>query len=711
MAIVRERLLARPSSATTVSSIQPYAEMLLRARGPVASSCALALASMTLNGQLKNGTRSLGRRAALIRAVWGHARSCNCKSCKAEDQDEYCLLAVTAIPAMPLQPLQPLCTFHEQEAAICARPQPICVRSDRVSNLAKAVLVARDREIVASPTRCPRVDTYNDSKETSGKCIVCSASGRASNVRDGVGHERDAAEAEASEARRVNDLASIAQCEMPPAWTASLLVSMYARLARRRAHSTTGYIVRLVRDDERRSLSDRTCCACISMRGLVTRRQYIGILQSKSGMTVAESVHVSGSLFDGESTNYLSASAMTLGRQSVSVNCRKNLEETLFFTQRYLGFLHHTRYSVHLVTDASGTLSGVNRCPFDLGYGALRTGPRVPVSTTGSESAASPVGFSYWTIAFPGVTRVIWNRGCAARPQCPGVDARGRRMLGTYGGHDLLDRKETQLAVPATRCNRFIVMKTASISWTMVNDNYAALSRQIWDTSLSKWSRQIFPLVHGIDNPYGVQRILLIDLVVADGNIATRWWTRSSGYTDSQWWIPNGAWIVIWSCNRVKLGAELLTYEQLFWESNADVESEKHSVSDAIVDHNKLQTITQTASLYDGAKKAAVALKINTQSMHVLGRYPFKGASPEASALSRNLCQSTPMFTLQRHATREDDLKRSGAHCGECGLPEAKWVWSSEVHRMRPNYQIKSRWFLSGPMNGKYGSANSAGDR
>ena len=60
----------------------------------------------------------------------------------------------------------------------------------------------------------------------------------------------------------------------------------------------------------------------------------------------------------------------------------------------------------------------------------------------------------------------------------------------------------------------------------------------------------------------------------------------------------------MWSCNRVKLGAELLTYEQLFWESNANVESEKHSASDAIVDHNKLQTMTETAPLYDGAKKA-----------------------------------------------------------------------------------------------------------
>lgn len=54
----------------------------------------------------------------------------------------------------------------------------------------------------------------------------------------------------------------------------------------------------------------------------------------------------------------------------------------------------------------------------------------------------------------------------------------------------------------------------------------------------------------------------------------------------------------------MKLGAELLTYEQLFWESNANVESEKHSASDAIVDHNKLQTMTETAPLYDGAKKA-----------------------------------------------------------------------------------------------------------
>ena len=117
-----------------------------------------------------------------------------------------------------------------------------------------------------------RVDTYNDSKEASRKHIACSASGRASNVRGGAGHERDAVEVEASEARRVNGPTSTAQCEMPPARTASvhvsililsllrpreLLVSVYARLARRRARSTTGYIVRLVRDGERRSLSDR----------------------------------------------------------------------------------------------------------------------------------------------------------------------------------------------------------------------------------------------------------------------------------------------------------------------------------------------------------------------------------------------------------------------------------------------------------------------
>ena len=57
-----------------------------------------------------------------------------------------------------------------------------------------------------------------------------------------------------------------------------------------------------------------------------------------------------------------SASAMTLGRQSVSVNCCKKLEENLFCTQRYLGFLHHTRCFVHFATGASGTLSSRNRC-------------------------------------------------------------------------------------------------------------------------------------------------------------------------------------------------------------------------------------------------------------------------------------------------------------------------------------------------------------
>ena len=147
------------------------------------------------------------------------------------------------------------------------------------------------------------MDTYNDSKEASRKHIACSASGRASNVRGGAGHERDAAEAEASEARRVNDLASTAQCEMPPARTASvrvsililsllrpreLLVSVYAPLVRRHAPSTNGYIVRLVRDGERRSLSDRRpgprahslrnmCCTCRSLRGPAIRRQYVGI--------------------------------------------------------------------------------------------------------------------------------------------------------------------------------------------------------------------------------------------------------------------------------------------------------------------------------------------------------------------------------------------------------------------------------------------------
>ena len=70
------------------------------------------------------------------------------------------------------------------------------------------------------------MDTYNDSKEASRKHIACSASGRASNVRGGAGHERDAAEAEASEARRVNGPTSTAQCEMPPARTASVRVSI-----------------------------------------------------------------------------------------------------------------------------------------------------------------------------------------------------------------------------------------------------------------------------------------------------------------------------------------------------------------------------------------------------------------------------------------------------------------------------------------------------
>ncbi|ETW76857.1 hypothetical protein HETIRDRAFT_118988 [Heterobasidion irregulare TC 32-1] len=221
MATVRERFRTRPSSAVPVSSIQPRAERLLRARGPVASSCGIS-------------------KTALDPSVAELVLHALCGAPRASPRPH--IKKPPSASGPTVFRISPRLRSSREIAGSWLHPRVGFER--RTSTLTELDSVSRSRAVGRVPrgelnglhkrctsagadariqTRCPRVDTYDDSKETSRKHIACSASGRASNVRGGAGHERDAAEAEASEVRRVNGPTSTAQCEMPPAWTASLM--------------------------------------------------------------------------------------------------------------------------------------------------------------------------------------------------------------------------------------------------------------------------------------------------------------------------------------------------------------------------------------------------------------------------------------------------------------------------------------------------------